>query len=187
MIRMFDSTSLPALEQTAIFTQRRHELLAGNLANLDTPDYRAKDLQVDRFQQALAESIDRAAKPMRGEMPPTRMPESASEKALMAGAAAGSSSAGITSAASSLAGTSSGGPIAAKLAGLAHSLTPKVRDDFVAGPRAAMEPIVLHDGSDVSLERQVTEIAKNQGLHNLAIATMRSQFALLRAAITERA
>jgi flagellar basal-body rod protein FlgB len=180
---MFDSTSLPALEQTAIFTQRRHELLAGNLANLDTPDYRAKDLQVDRFQQALAESIDRAGKPMRGEMPPTRMPESASEKALMAGAAAGSSLTGSSSAETSLAA----GPIAAKLAGLAHSLTPKVRDDFVAGPRAAMEPIVLHDGSDVSLERQVTEIAKNQGLHNLAIATMRSQFALLRAAITERA
>lgn len=183
MIRMFDSTSLPALEQTAIFTQRRHELLAGNLANLDTPDYRAKDLQVDRFQQALAESIDRAGKPMRGEMSPTRMPESASEKALMAGVAADSSLTGSSSAQTSL----TGGPIAAKLAGLAHSLTPKVRDDFVTGPREAMEPIVLHDGSDVSLERQVTEIAKNQGLHNLAIATMRSQFALLRAAITERA
>jgi len=185
---MFDSTSLPALEQTAIFTQRRHELLAGNLANLDTPDYRAKDLQVDRFQQALAESIDRAGKPMRGEMSPTRMPESASEKALMAGVAAGSSLTGSSLTGSSSAETSlTGGPIAAKLAGLAHSLTPKVRDDFVTGPRAAMEPIVLHDGSDVSLERQVTEIAKNQGLHNLAIATMRSQFALLRAAITERA
>jgi len=175
---MFDSTSLPALEQTAIFTQRRHELLAGNLANLDTPDYRARDLQVDRFQQALADSIDRAGKPMRGEVPPTKMPESASEKALMASAAPGNSDNGASL---------TGGPIVSKLAGLAHSLNPKVRDDFVLGPREAMEPIVLHDGSDVSLERQVTEIAKNQGLHNLAIATMRSQFALLRAAITERA
>jgi flagellar basal-body rod protein FlgB len=197
VIRMFDSTSLPALEQTAIFTQRRHELLAGNLANLDTPDYRARDLQVDQFQQALAESIQRAGKPMRGEMAPTRMPESESEKALMASAGlglpfTGSSLAesflgGSSSAGSTATGSTSAGPVASKLAGLAHSLTPKVRDDFASGPRAAMEPIVLHDGSDVSLERQVTEIAKNQGLHNLAIATMRNQFALLRAAITERA
>jgi flagellar basal-body rod protein FlgB len=76
---------------------------------------------------------------------------------------------------------------AAKVAGLASATSPGTRDDFAFGPREAMEPIVLHDGSDVSVERQVTEIAKNQGLHNLAIATMRSQFALLRAAITERA
>ena len=56
-----------------------------------------------------------------------------------------------------------------------------------SGPRAASEQIVFHDGSDVSLEHQVTEIAKNQHLHGLAVTTMRSQFALLRAAITERA
>jgi flagellar basal-body rod protein FlgB len=50
-----------------------------------------------------------------------------------------------------------------------------------------MEQVVLHDGSDVSVEHQVSELAKNQHLHSLAVSTMRSQFALLRAAITERA
>ena len=61
------------------------------------------------------------------------------------------------------------------------------REDIFSGPRDATEQVVYHDGSDVSMEHQVTELAKNQHLHGLAITTMRSQFALLRAAITERA
>lgn len=169
MIRMFNATSLPALEQTAIFTQRRHEVLAGNLANLDTPDYRAKDLQVNRFQTALAESIDAAKNPSPGHALPTLTTPS--------------SPYGLPMTASKPLDKSGDGDFGA----LAKVLSPGDRDDFATGPRQAMEPIVLHDGSDVSLERQVTEIAKNQGMHNLAIATMRSQFGLLRAAITERA
>jgi flagellar basal-body rod protein FlgB len=169
MIRMFNSTSLPALEQTAIFTQRRHELLAGNLANLDTPDYRAKDLQVSQFQAALADSIEAARNPSPGYALPTLTTPS--------------SPYGLPMATSGPLRSSAKGDFAT----LAKALSPGDRDDFAAGPRQAMEPIVLHDGSDVSLERQVTNIAKNQSLHNLAIATMRSQFGLLRAAITERA
>ena len=57
MLGIFNKTTIPALEQTITFAQRRHELLAGNLANLDTPDYRARDLNVGDFQNALAESI----------------------------------------------------------------------------------------------------------------------------------
>jgi flagellar basal-body rod protein FlgB len=133
MFGIFNTTSIPALEQTLMFAQRRHELLAGNVANVDTPDYRARDLDLGDFQNALAESIHAASQPA------------------------------------------------------AKSLTPVTRDDVYSGPRSATEQVVFHDGSDVSLEHQVTEIAKNQHLHSLAVATMRSQFALLRAAITERA
>lgn len=133
MLGIFNTTTIPALEQTIGFAQRRHELLAGNLANLDTPDYRSRDLDVGDFQNALAESISTSRQP-------------------------------ATSA-----------------------VSPVTRDDVYAGPRQAMEQVVYHDGSDVSLEQQVTELAKNQHLHGLAVTTMRSQFALLRAAITERA
>lgn len=168
MIRMCNSTSLPALEQTAIFTQRRHEILAGNLANLDTPDYRARDLQVGQFQTALADSIEAARNPSPGHSLPTLSTPS---------------SPGLPAPFSGPLRLSAKGD----LANVAKQIAPGQRDDFAAGPRQAMEPIVLHDGSDVSLERQATEIAKNQSMHNLAIATMRSQFGLLRAAITERA
>lgn len=135
MFGLFGSTTIPALEQSIQFSQRRHQLLASNVANLDTPGYRTRDLDTDEFQAALADSI--------------RYPE---HQANPSGAVSAS-----------------------------------VRDDRFAGPRAATEQVVYHDDSDVSLEHQVTQIAKNQHLHSMAITTMRSQFALLQAAITERA
>ncbi len=135
MFGLFGSTTIPALEQSIQFSQRRHQLLASNVANLDTPGYRTRDLDTDEFQAALADSI--------------RYPE--------------------------------GRPDAS------HAVSPSVRDDRFAGPRDATEQVVYHDDSDVSLEHQVTQIAKNQSLHSMAITTMRSQFALLQAAITERA
>ena len=131
MINLFQSTTIPALEHSLNFSQRRHDLLAGNLANLDTPDYQSRDLSVENFHDALADSIEAGTNPA--------------------------------------------------------TLSATTRDDAAYGPRDAMEQVVFHDGSDVSMEHQVTELAKNQHLHSLAITTMRSQFALLRAAITERA
>lgn len=140
MMGMFRSSAVPALEQSAVFAQRRHEVLAGNLANLDTPGYRTRDLSVSAFQNALAESIQAVQHPSPGHF-------------------------------SASAGTGS----------------PATRADFAEGPRHAMEQVVFHDNSDVGLESQVTEMSKNQHMHNTAIALMRSQFSVLRAAITERA
>ncbi len=134
MLGIFNKTTIPALEQSLLFAEKRHELLAGNVANMDTPDYRAADLSVADFQNALAESIQTAR---------TTAPSDA--------------------------------------------ISPTTRDDIYSGPRSATEQVVFHDGSDVSMEHQITEIAKNQHLHGLAVTTMRSQFALLQAAITERA
>ncbi len=55
---LFDSTSVPVLEQVVNFTQRRHDILAGNIANLDTPGYRVRDLSPERFQVRLKSAID---------------------------------------------------------------------------------------------------------------------------------
>lgn len=139
---MFDTwmsnTSLPALEQTAAFAQKRHQLLIGNLANLDTPDYQTRDLSVSEFQSQLkaatdpSQSTGTAYVPGKGEQPVTR-----------------------------------------------QQAIDKVRD--------VSKQILYHDGSDVSLEQQVTEIAKNQSMHNTAIALMRSQFQTLQVAIRESA
>lgn len=139
-MQLFNNTTLPALEQTTVFAQKRHELLAGNLANIDTPGYRSRDLDVGQFQSALSDAIQYADQ--------------------------------------------TGGPATISPG---HRSTAATRDDILRGPREATEQVVYHDGSDVSLEHQVTEIAKNQHLHSTAITTMRSQFALLQAAITERA
>ncbi len=69
-----------------------------------------------------------------------------------------------------------------------HYQTPsEVRQANFAKVRDVSNQILYHDGSDVSLEQQVTEVAKNQSMHNTAIALMRSQFQLLKAAISESA
>jgi flagellar basal-body rod protein FlgB len=55
---MFDSSALPVLEQVVNFTQARHGVLAGNIANIDTPGYKSRDLSVDVFQSRLKEAVE---------------------------------------------------------------------------------------------------------------------------------
>lgn len=58
---MFDAllqqTTLPILEQVVNFNQARHTILAGNIANMDTPGYQARDLSVGDFQGRLKKAI----------------------------------------------------------------------------------------------------------------------------------
>ena len=54
---IFDATTIPVLEQVVQFAQARHHVLAGNIANLDTPGYRVRDLSVEDFQDRLQEAI----------------------------------------------------------------------------------------------------------------------------------
>jgi flagellar basal-body rod protein FlgB len=55
--RLFDTSTIPLLAKVAAFTERRHEALAGNIANVSTPDYRTRDLPLADFQAALAEAV----------------------------------------------------------------------------------------------------------------------------------
>ena len=70
-MQLFNNTAIDALQQTAVFAQNRHEVLAGNLANIDTPGYRSRDLDVDAFQDALATAIrEPAVAPEAGSLGP---------------------------------------------------------------------------------------------------------------------
>lgn len=55
---LFDSTPIPLLEQVVNFTESRHGVLAGNIANLDTPGYRTRDLSPQLFQQRLKDALE---------------------------------------------------------------------------------------------------------------------------------
>ncbi len=55
---MFNNSTLPMLEQVVSFTQARHGVLAGNIANLDTPGYRSRDLSPAAFQERLKDAIE---------------------------------------------------------------------------------------------------------------------------------
>lgn len=53
----FQRTSVPLLEQVLNYSQRRHAVLAGNVANLDTPGYRVRDISPEKFQARLKEAL----------------------------------------------------------------------------------------------------------------------------------
>lgn len=54
------SAALDAARQTAVFTYERHKVLADNVANIDTPGYRARDLSTARFNELLDRALERA-------------------------------------------------------------------------------------------------------------------------------
>ena len=144
---LFQSSSLPVLENVVNFTEARHGVLAGNIANLDTPGYKTRDLSPEMFQQRLREAIETKNQPISptslGDVADLSPTDNFEQQAIKQQVAFG-----------------------------------KVKD--------SMKSILRHDGDDVSMEKQVNEMMKNQQQHNLAIGIMSAQFRLLRAAITER-
>lgn len=64
---LFKSTTIPVLQQVVQFSQARHTVLAGNIANLDTPGYQVRDLSVDEFQSQLQELIQKRHAPPQAE------------------------------------------------------------------------------------------------------------------------
>ena len=135
MIDLFASTTVPVLEQSLQFAQARHQVLAGNIANMDTPGYKIRDLSVDEFQSRLKEAIEAR----------DRTTQSLSENSSI-----------------------------------------QERDSAMRKVKEATKDILYHDKSDLSLEKQVLQISKNEGMHNMAIAILTSQFRTLNVAISER-
>jgi flagellar basal-body rod protein FlgB len=56
--RLFNSSSAPLLEKTLEFTSARHQVLAEDVANIDTPNYRMKDLSLGKFQAMLRQRAE---------------------------------------------------------------------------------------------------------------------------------
>lgn len=60
---ILNSTTLPLLEKAAVFGERRQAALAGNIANIATPNYRTRDLPVEQFSKAMQQAIANRNKP----------------------------------------------------------------------------------------------------------------------------
>ena len=54
---MLGSSTFPMLRNLAVFAERRQDVLAGNIANISTPDYKTQDLPVAQFQETLNQAI----------------------------------------------------------------------------------------------------------------------------------
>jgi flagellar basal-body rod protein FlgB len=131
-LSIFDS---PILEQVVNFTAARHNVLAGNIANLDTPGYRAADLSPEMFQSQLKEAVEAS-----------RADETGSSEDASDGA----------------------------------------KDAYTA-VAATAHTLVYHDGTNLDIEQQASELAKNTMEYNLALSLMTSQFHTFEAVISERA
>jgi flagellar basal-body rod protein FlgB len=139
---MFQASTIPVLEQVLHFTESRHGVLAGNIANADTPGYKTRDLSPALFRERLHEAVQ------------SRYQARSS--------------------------------IYDDYSTYETSRTNDGRLDAFQKVEDSMKSILRHDDGDVSLEKQINEIVKNQQEHNLAVSIMSAQFRLLRAAITER-
>ena len=67
--RLMNQTNAPLIERVLQFSSARHKLIAENMANVDTPGYRQKDLSEAKFFSLLR---DRAA--AKHEIPPGTTP-----------------------------------------------------------------------------------------------------------------
>jgi flagellar basal-body rod protein FlgB len=62
MPSLFGSTTIPVLAEVLNFAEARHTVLASNVANVNTPGYRVRDLSQTAFQQTLKEAIEQASR-----------------------------------------------------------------------------------------------------------------------------
>jgi flagellar basal-body rod protein FlgB len=56
---LFDNTSLPVLGSVMAFSEERQQVLADDVANVNTPFFRQRDLPVSEFTAAMDEAIQR--------------------------------------------------------------------------------------------------------------------------------
>ncbi|MBI4578005.1 MAG: flagellar basal body rod protein FlgB [Planctomycetes bacterium] len=50
--------AIPVLEKVLTFTEERHRVLANNIANIDTPYFKARDLPTGEFDHMLGRAIE---------------------------------------------------------------------------------------------------------------------------------
>lgn len=132
-----DRGSTSALVNTITFTQARLKTIAENVANWQTPGYRAKQLDAQAFQSSLREAI--AQRGVRGS-----------------------------------------GPL------LLNSK--EVRSDHngslkVMPRETPVENVLSHDGTNLSIEREMAELAETGMTHELASSLLRRRFEGLTKAI----
>ncbi|NQV27278.1 MAG: hypothetical protein HQ518_23260 [Rhodopirellula sp.] len=67
MINSFvQPATVPLLKQVAQFNERRQQVLAANIAKIDTPDYKTRDLPVEAFQEAMKKAVRQLKSPSLG-------------------------------------------------------------------------------------------------------------------------
>lgn len=134
-------TSVDVLTKSLNFLEARHRIISNNIANANTPGFKAQEAPVAEFQAALKRAIDshrrRPSQPL-------------------------------------------------KLSG-----ADRIKDTGMGLEVAAVESkgtsVLRHDGNNVDLEREMSDLAENAILYRTLSELLRKKFSGLEAAIRERA
>ncbi|MFN0196675.1 MAG: flagellar basal body rod protein FlgB [Planctomycetaceae bacterium] len=160
---ILNSTTIPILERVAAFNERRQEVLAGNIANIDTPGYRTRDLPVARFQESLEKMI---AQRRTGFTPSAN---TGSTIPMNSGLSQGQSLQRLVS-----------------LSGSSSAVDPQ-RELFQTVEVSPSQDLTFQDGNNRSLEREMMQLTKNVMMQTFAIEVMASQMNMIETAIVGRA
>ena len=133
--------SIPAMDQTLTFLRARLEMIAENVANVDTPGYRTKHLDAKAFQQALGEAMRR------------RDPRP-------------------------------GSPF--ELPGTEQFRLDRHGYLQVTPTSEPQENILFHDGTEMSIERQMADLAETQMMHQTVVTLLKGRYDGLKKAIAGR-
>jgi flagellar basal-body rod protein FlgB len=128
----------PALVATMSFTHARHRLIADNVANIQTPGYKARHLDYDAFQQALGKALE-----ARGSDPARSLHIDDGDQFR----------------------TDEAGKL---------TFSPRTRPGRNA---------VFHDGTNISVEREMSDLAANAMLHEMTTTLLKGRYDGLRKAI----
>jgi len=135
--------SVDALTKSLSFLEERHRIISNNIANSDTPGFKAQAAPMGEFQKALAGAIE------------ARRANPAAEFRLERTAHVREGRRGL-----------------------------EVVPVTAAGDAAG---ILRHDGNNVSLDREMANLAENTLLYRTMSDLLRKQFQMLQSAIQERA
>mgnify|MGYP003563581870 CR=1 FL=1 len=137
-----DRGMTPALAATMSYTQARHRVIAENVANMTTPGYKAKRLELAEFQHALADALERRGKKV-------------------------------------------GQPLV-----IEGSEQVRTRADGTLEVTPQREPAanaLHHDGTNMSIEREMADLAANAMVHEMTASLLQGKYDGLRKAIRGRA
>jgi flagellar basal-body rod protein FlgB len=158
---ILNSTTIPLLEHVAKYGERRQEVLAGNIANIDTPEYRRRDLPAEKFQESLRQMI--AARRTGGSV------------------SNGAGSMNPASPHSLLTMSQMVQQINGNQTGIDAS-----REVFQAVEVEPAQDATFQDGNNRSVEREMMTLTKNVMMQSFAIEVMSTQMNMLQTAIMGR-
>ena len=158
---VLNSSSMGLLQKVAEFGERRHEVLSKNLAHIETPNYKTRDLPVEEFERALALAVRAQEQSSSGVKPYVTTPTAGNvSEWTVRSPSVGSQPADL------------------------NSLFPQ---ELFQEVESDPKNVTFQDGGNRSVEREFMELRKNLMMQQFAVQLMTSQFGMMQTVISERA